>query len=122
MDVGLIAIDQLIAIALCAVPQRAKVLDELHPPRGIGTPQQLAGLLPGQSEPVQGTADALAAQQAIEAVLHERYQTLERPAWRGISARYRRLGRSLLGGADRFAESRRDPRAKDLMGAGRPGW
>src|SRR3954467_2304839 len=60
MDVGLIDIDQLIAIALCAVPQRAKVLDELHPPRGIGTPQQLAGLLPGQSEPVQGTADALA--------------------------------------------------------------
>src|SRR4051794_39774918 len=89
MDVGLIDIDQLIAIALCAVPQRAKVLDKLHPPRGIGTPQQLAGLLPGQSEPVQGTADALAAQQAIEAVLHERYQTLERPAWRGISARSR---------------------------------
>src|SRR3954465_15520692 len=113
MDVGLIDIDQLIAIALCAVPQRAKVLDERHPPRGIGTPQQLAGL---QSEPVQGTADALAAQQAIEAVLHEPHKTLERPAWRGISARYRRLGRSLLGGADRFAESRRDPRAK----GGRP--
>src|SRR3954453_16104963 len=41
MDVGLIDIDQLIAIALCAVPQRAKVLDELHPPRGIGTPNSL---------------------------------------------------------------------------------
>src|SRR3954452_12654815 len=106
MDVGLIDIDQLIAIALCAVPQRAKVLDELHPPRGIGTPQQLAGLLPGQSEPVQGTADALAAQQAIEAVLHDPHKTLERPAWRGISARYRRLGRSPPGGADRFFESR----------------
>jgi hypothetical protein len=79
-------------------------------------PEQLAGLLPRESTPVQGTADALAAQQAIKAILNERPQTLERPAWRGISARYGRLGRSLLGGADRFAESRRDPRAK----GGRP--
>jgi hypothetical protein len=86
------------------------------PPHGIGTPQQLAGLLPGEPEPVQGSADALAAQQAIKAVLNKLHQTLERPAWRGISARYGRLGRSLLGDADRFAESCRDPRAK----GGRP--
>src|SRR3954469_6363370 len=77
MDVGLIDIDQLIAIALCAVLQRAKVLDELHPPRRIGTPQQFADLLPGESEPVQGTADALTAQQAIKAVLHEPHKPLE---------------------------------------------
>lgn len=62
MDMSLIDIDQFMAIALRAVPQGAKVLDELHPPRGIGTRQQLAGLLPGESEPVQGRADALAAQ------------------------------------------------------------
>src|SRR3954453_1450351 len=116
MDMGLIDIDQFMAIALRAVPQRAEVLDELHPPRGIGTPQQLAGLLPGEAEPVQRRADALAAQQAIKAVLHKRHETLERPAWRWISARYGRLGCSLLGGADRFTESRRDPRAK----GGRP--
>src|SRR4051794_8642416 len=118
MDVGLIDIDQLIAIALCAVPQRAKVLDELHPPRGISTPQQLAGLLPGQSEPVQGTADALAAQQAIEAVLHEPHQTLERPAWRGISARYRRARRSPLGGGGRLFARRPGPPGK--RGGGPP--
>ena len=112
MDMGLVEIDQLMAIPLRAVPQHAEVLDEPPAPHRIGTPQQLAGLLPGQFEPVQGTADALAAQQAVEAVLHKRRETLERPAWRGISARYGRLGRSLLGGADRFAESRRDPRAK----------
>src|SRR4051812_12726974 len=103
MDMSLIEIDQLMGIPLRAVPQHAEVLDEPHPPRGIGTPQQLAGLLPGQFEPVQGRADALAAQQAIEAVLHERHETLERPAWWWISARYGRLGCSLLGGADRFA-------------------
>ena len=61
-------------------------------------------------------AEALAAQQAIKAVLNKLHQTLERPAWRGISARYGRLGRNLLGGADCFAQSRRDPRAK----GGRP--
>ncbi len=116
MDMGLIEIDQVMAIPLRAVPQHPEVLKEPHPPGGIGTSQQLASLLPGQSEPVQGRADALAAQQAIEAVLHERYETLERPAWRGISACYGRLGCSLLGGAGRFAESRRDPRAK----GGRP--
>jgi hypothetical protein len=116
VDMGLIDIDQVMAIALRAVPQRAEVLNELPPPRGIGTPQQLAGLLPREAEPVQGSADALAAQQAIEAVLHKRHQTLERPAWRWIRARYRRLDCSLMGGADRFAESRRDPRAK----GGRP--
>src|SRR5689334_141791 len=99
MDMGLIEIDQVMAIALRAGPQRAEVLDELPPPHRIGTPQQLAGLLPREPEPVHGRADALAAQQAIKAVLHEPHQTLERPAWRGISARYGRLGRSLLGGA-----------------------
>ena len=87
MDMGLINIDQLIAIALRAVSQRTEVLDEPHTPYGIGTPQQFAGLLPGEPEPVQGRADALAAQQAIKAVLHKRRQTLERPAWRWISAR-----------------------------------
>src|SRR4051812_50174406 len=112
MDVGLIDIDQLIAIALCAVPQRAKVLDELHPPRGIGTPQQLAGLLPGQSEPVQGTADALAAQQAIEAVLHERHKTLERPAWRGIKGRLWRRWPHPVGRRGPLAPGRPDARGK----------
>ena len=116
MDMGLIEIDQLMAIALRAAPQRPEVLDKSHPPHGIGTPQQLAGLLPGEPEPVQGRADALAAQQAIKAVLDERPQALERPAGRWISTCYGRLGGSLLGGADRFAESRRDPRAK----GGRP--
>src|SRR5689334_20386605 len=116
MDMGLIDIDQVMAITLRAAPQRMEVLDELPPPHGIGTPQQLADLLPREPEPVQGSADALAAQPAIKAVLHKRPQALERPAWRRIRARYRRLGCSLLGGADRFAESRRDPRAK----GGRP--
>jgi hypothetical protein len=62
MDMSLIEIDQVMAIALRAAPQRAEVLEELPPPHGIGTPQQLASLLPGEPEPVQGTADALAAQ------------------------------------------------------------
>src|ERR1041385_7436078 len=117
MDMGLIEIDQVMAIALRAVLQHAEVLDEFPPPHGIGTPQQLAGLLPGEPEPVQGTADALAAQQTIKALPHKGDQALERPAWRWISARYRRLDRSLLDGADRVAESGRDPRAKDLIGA-----
>ena len=116
MDMGLIEIDQLVPIPLRAVEQRAEVLDEPYPLRGIGTSQQLAGFLPGQFEPVQGRADGLAAQQAIEAVLHERNETLERPAGRRISPGYGRRGRGLLGGADRLVKRRCDPWTK----GGRP--
>lgn len=38
MDMGLIDVDQVMAIALRPVPQRAEVLDERPSPRGIGTP------------------------------------------------------------------------------------
>ena len=104
MDMGLIEIDQVVPIPLRAVEQRAQFLDEPRPPRGIGTSQQLTGFLPGQFEPVQGGADALAAVEAVEAVLHERDETLERPPWWRVSPGYGRCGRGSLGGADRLVE------------------
>ena len=99
-DMGLIDIDQFMAIPLRAVPQHPEILDELPAPRGIGTPQQLAGFLPGEAEPVPGRADALAAQRAIAAVLYEPRQTLEsviaspdvveiRRGWRVVTGRVR---------------------------------
>src|ERR1700760_2146673 len=100
VDVGLIEIDQLMPVALGGGQYRTQPRDEGLPPRGIGTAEQLLGLLPRQAEPVQGSADGLAAARAGKPRPHEADQSPERPARLGIGAGYRRPGRVSLGGAD----------------------
>ena len=108
VDVRLIEIDQLMPIPLRIVQQRAQLFDQPHPPRGIGTPKQLSGLLPRQIEPVQGDTDGLAAIEAVKPRMHEPDQTLERPAWLRISPDYRWRGRLPLSGTDCFVEGSLD--------------
>src|SRR3954447_8286135 len=80
MDVGLIKVDQPVPVALGGGQHRAHPRDEGLPPRGIGTAEQLLGLLPRQAEPVQGGADTLAAARAGESRSHKANQPPERPA------------------------------------------
>ena len=116
MDMRLVEIDQPVLIALGAVQQAAHLLDEAFPPFGIGTAEQLLGLLARQVQPVQGSADGLARAETGEPRPHEADQALKRPARLRISSSYRWAGCCLLGRADLGAEGCLDPWAK----GGRP--
>src|SRR5215213_9330630 len=92
MDMGLVEVDQLMPVALSGGQHRAQPRDEGLPPRGIGTAEQLLGLLPRQAEPVQGGADTLAAARAGES---RSRKLLARSRARPESARgYEHEGRS----------------------------
>ena len=103
-------------VALGTHQQIVELLDEGLTPRGIGTAEQLLGLLPRQLQAVQGGADRFAAAQAPEALPHMSDQAPEGPAWRRISPFYRRSGGAALGLAYRLAEADLDPGTK----GGRP--
>ena len=60
--------------------------------------------LPRQLEPVQRTADGLAAAAAGELRLHKASQTPQRPAWLYIGSGDRRAGCLALRGTDLFAK------------------
>src|SRR4051812_12202518 len=94
----------------------AQSCDEGLPPRGIGTAEQLLGLLPRQAEPVQGGADGLAAARAGKPRPHKADQPPERPARLWVGTGYRRPGRLSLSRADRRTERGLDLGAK----GGRP--
>src|SRR3954453_1826647 len=64
MDMGLIEIDQVMALIARAIQQRADLGNKSLPLVGIGASEQLASFLPGQVQPVQGAADGLAAEAA----------------------------------------------------------
>ena len=116
VDVGLIEVDQVMPVALGGGQQWAQPRDKGLPPCGIGTAEQLLGLLPRQAEPVQGGADSLAAARAGEPRPHPADQPLERPARLRIGAGYRRPGCLSLSSADRRTERGLDLGAK----GGRP--
>lgn len=65
---------------------------------------------------MQGHTEGLAAKTRAKPLLDEPDQTAQRPAWLGISPRYGRLGRGLLGGAEFGIEAGGDGWAK----GGRP--
>jgi hypothetical protein len=116
VDVGFIEINQVMPVALGGGQHRAQPRDEGLAPRGIGTAEQLLGLLPRQAEPVQSGADGLAAARAGEPRPHQADQPPERPARLRVGAGYRRSSRLSLGGADRRTERGLDFGAK----GGRP--
>src|SRR3954454_17656361 len=93
-----------------------QLLDEALAWRGLGAAEQLAGLFPGQLEPVQGGADRLAATTHPKPLAHQPSQTPQGPAWLGIGAGYGRSSRLLLSIAYGLAKGGLELRAKE----GRP--
>ena len=116
MDMRLIEINEVMALIACAVQQGANPGDKGVPLRRAGAAQQLAGLLPGQVQPVQGPADGLAATAVGELRLHEIDQTPQRPTWLYFGSGDRRTGCLVVRGADLLAKCGGDIRAK----GGRP--
>lgn len=116
VDVSLIEVNHLVVVPLGGVQKRTQVFDECFPPLGVGSAEQLLGFLPGQLEPVQGSADGLAAAALPKPVPHEPGQAPQGPAWLRISPGYGWAGGMLLRGADGLAEGGGDVWAK----GGRP--
>jgi hypothetical protein len=116
MDVGLVEIDQEMAIALSALQQALELCDKGLPPLRVGLAEQLLGLFPGQIEAVQGRPDRLAADAMAETLAHIRHQALEGPARRRVGAIYGRDSRRVSGRAHDLVEAGLDARAK----GGRP--
>ena len=100
VDLGLVQVDQMVAVTLGAVQQGVQLLHEGCPPPGIGTAKQLPGFLPRQAKPVQGGADGFAAARLGEPRLHKANQPLERPAGLRVGSGYGWAGGPLLGRAD----------------------
>jgi len=112
MDVGLVEVDQSVAVVLGTSQQILHLRDEGLSPLRVGPAEQLAGLLPRQLQPVQGAADRLAAAAAAKRRLHPADQAPQGPAWRRVSPGERRRRRGLLGGVDNLAEPGLDRGAK----------
>ena len=103
VDVRLIKVDQQMPVVLGALQQILRLREERLPPLRIGSAEQLAGLLPRQLQPVQGTADRLTA--AATTKLSATQPTKRRKVQRGAgSAPASGRRRGLLGGADDLAE------------------
>src|SRR4051794_41812553 len=100
MDMGLIEIDQVMALIARAIQQRADLGNKSLPLVGIGASEQLASFLPGQVQPVQGAADGLAAEAAGGLRLHKTKQTPPRPPRVFLRSPRRRPGPPRLGGAE----------------------
>ena len=116
MDVGFVQVDQPMAVMLGTGQQILDLLDKGLPALRIGPAEQLFGLLPRQSQAMQGSADRLAAAGSAEPLAHPADQTPQGPARRWIGAGYRWRCGGVLGGTDCLAEAALDLRAK----GGRP--
>jgi hypothetical protein len=116
VDVSLIEIDQEVAVALSAGQQVLEAVDESLSLLRIRSTEQLFGLLPRQSEAVQGRADGLATDAEAEALAHERHQAPEGEAGGRVGAVYGRRGRRTLGRAHDLTETGHGPGTK----GGRP--
>ena len=81
LDVGLVEIDQPMSVVLGTGQQILDLREERFPPLRVGSAEQLAGLLPRQFQPVQGTTDRLAAAGATKRLLHPADQAPQGPAW-----------------------------------------
>lgn len=116
MNMGLIEVDQVLAIPLSTVEQWPYLVNKRFPPFRVGPAQQLLGFLPRQFQPMQRSPDGLAAAAAAKLCVHKANQALQRPARLRISPRYGRRSGDLLGRAYHCIKGRRYLRAK----GGRP--
>jgi hypothetical protein len=114
--VGLVEIDQEMAIALSALQQALELCDKGLPPLRVGLAEQLLGLFPGQIEAVQGRPKRLAADAMAETLAHIRHQALKGPARRRVGTVYGRDSRRVSGRAHNLVEAGLDAGAK----GGRP--
>jgi len=85
VDVRLVEVDQPMSIMLGTSQQVLHLLDKGLPPLRIGSAEQLAGLLPGQFQTMQGAPDRLTAAATTELLHHPADQAAQGPAWRRIS-------------------------------------
>src|SRR4051812_49603651 len=85
VDMRLVEIDQVMTIPLCLGQQRTELHDKGLPPLGLGTPQQLSGLLPRQFKAVQGGADGLTAVEAGQKLFYPNHPAPQSPARRRVS-------------------------------------
>src|SRR5690349_949685 len=104
------------AVALGTGEEILDLLDKGLPALRVGAAEQLLGLLPGQSQAMQGGADRLATADPAEPLAHPADQTPQGPARRRIGSGYRWRRGGALGGTDRLAEAGLDLQAK----GGRP--
>src|SRR3954447_1779312 len=105
VDVGLIEVDQPMSVVLGTGQQSLHLLDKGLSALRVSSAEQLAGLLPGQLQAVQGAADRLAAAAATKRLLHPADQTPQGPAWRRVSPGERRRRRDGLGDMDDLAKT-----------------
>src|SRR3954449_5632647 len=110
VNVGFVQVDQEMTVVLGTGQDILDLLD--MPALRIGPAEQLFGLLPRQSQAMQGGADRLAAAGPAELLTDPADQTAQGPARRWIGAGYRRGCGGALGGTDRLAKAGFDPRAK----------
>src|SRR4051812_50117925 len=106
------------AVVLGTGQQILDLLDKGLPALRIGPAEQLFGLLPRQSQAMQGGADRLAAAGPAELLTDPADQTAQGPARRWIGAGYRRGGGGGVGGAEPLPQARVGPPGK---GGGAPG-
>ena len=116
VDVGFVQVDQQMAVVLGTGQQILDLLDKSLPALRVGPAEQLLGLLPRQSQSMQGGADRLPTAGPAELLTYPADQTAQRPARRWIGSGYGRGCGGALGGTDGFAKGGFDLRAK----GGRP--
>jgi hypothetical protein len=104
MDMGLIKVDEVMALIACTIQQRADLGNESLPLLRVGAAEQLVGLLPRQLEPVQRAADGFAAEAAAKLRLHEANQTPQRPTRLYLRPSGRWAGGLALCGANLLAK------------------
>ncbi len=114
VDVGFVQVDQPMAVALGTGEETLDLFDKGLPALRVGPAEQLFGLLPRQSQAMQGSADRLPAAGPAEPLAHPAGQTAQGPARRWIGSGYRRRYGGALGGTDCLAEAALDLRAKIL--------
>ncbi len=90
MDVGLVQVDQPMAVVLGTGQEILDLLDKGLPALRVGPAGQLPGLLPRYSQAMQGGADRLAAAGPAEPLAHPADQTAQGRARRWISSGYGR--------------------------------
>src|SRR3954454_14674557 len=88
VDVGFVQVDQEMAVVLGTGQDILDPLDKGLPVLRIGPAEQLFGLLPRQSQTMQGGTDRLPAAGPAEPLAHPAGQTAQRPARRRIGSGY----------------------------------
>src|SRR5947209_14866374 len=112
MDMRLIEVNHLMALIARTIQQCADLGDESLAFLRLGAAEQFVGLLPRQLEPVQRTADGLAAEATAELLPHEVNQTPQRPTWLYIGSDDGRTGCLAFCGANLLAKRGSDIGAK----------